>query len=78
MAALFTKFNPREFLDAERHSGNDVAASGGELTTLATLAALAACAPNTENQPVRDAVVTDPLSFTNSFEGVRAAKLLTC
>jgi hypothetical protein len=68
VAALFTKFDPRAFLDAERH-----AADGGRSAkpaTLATLAALAVPEPNSENRPTRDAltrdaIVTDDLSFRN-------------
>ena len=72
MAPLFTKFDPRAFLDAERH-----AADGGMSAKLATLAALAGPTPNSENQPERDAVVTvvtDGPAVRNLLSGVRAAK----
>ena len=67
MAALFTKFDPRAFLDAERH-----AADGGRSAKLATLAALAGPTPNSENQPERDAVITT--GFESLPARVRAAK----
>jgi hypothetical protein len=72
VAALFTKFDPRAFLDAERQAANNNAAA-----ELATLAALAERAPNSENQPVRDVVitvVTDGPPVRNLRAGVRAAK----
>jgi hypothetical protein len=55
MAALFTKFDPRAFLDAERYA---VEKSSGRAAELATLAALAGSETAFETQPVRDADVT--------------------
>jgi hypothetical protein len=69
VAALFTKFDPRAFLDAERH-----AADGGRSTKLATLAALAGPTPNSENWLVSDAVLTTGFPVENLPAGVRAAK----
>jgi hypothetical protein len=73
VAALFTKFDPQEFL-APGDGDNYVAARAAELATLATLAALAGRTSNAENQPVRDAV-TDRLSFKNPLAGLRSAKV---
>jgi hypothetical protein len=69
VAALFTKFDPRAFLDAERH-----AAEGGRSAKLATLAALAGPTPNSENWPVSDGDRTTDFSVENRLAGVRAAK----
>src|SRR5262245_46750147 len=71
VAALFTKFDPRVFLDAGR-GGSNAAPRGA---TLATLAALAGGPLNAENQPAKDAVVTNPLSVRNPLTGVWAAKV---
>jgi hypothetical protein len=69
VAALFTKFDPRAFLDAERH-----AADGGGSAKLATLAALAGPTPNSENWPGSDADLSTGLPVENLRAGVRAAK----
>ena len=69
MAASFTKFDPRAFLDPERH-----AADGGRSAKLATLAALAGPTPNSENWPESDADLTTGLPVENLRPGVRAAK----
>ena len=69
MAALFTKFDPRAFLDVERH-----AADGGRSAKLATLAALAGPTPNSEDRPVSDGNRTTAFPVENLPVGVCAAK----
>ena len=66
MAALFTKFDPRAFLDANRHPAPN--------TELATLAGLAAGKTDSETRPETDAVITDGLLLRNLREGEGAAK----
>jgi hypothetical protein len=79
--ALFTKFDPQAFLENEKRQDAPAkvakaAKPGAERSgTLATLAALAGRGPNAENQPVRDAVVTDDLRLENPLPGVVAAKV---
>jgi len=63
VAALFTKFDPRAFLDADRHPA-----------TLATLAGLAGRSTDSETRPKTDAVITDGLPLRNPREEERAAK----
>jgi hypothetical protein len=70
LGALFTKFDPRAFLEAGPGANN----AGSGAVELATLAALAERTPNVENQPVRDAVVTDHCSFRNQLLGLQGAK----
>ena len=74
MAALLPKFDPRAFLDAG-HGANNAGPNAAELPTLASLAALAGCTPNAENQPARDVVAADPLSSRNPLAGVHGAKV---
>jgi hypothetical protein len=63
VAVLFTKFDPRAFLDADRHPA-----------TLASLAGLAGRNTDSETRPETDAVITGVLPLRNPREGERAAK----
>jgi hypothetical protein len=68
VTALFTKFDPRAFLNAEQR-----AADGRRSVKLATLAALAGYPSNAANQPARDAV-SDGVTARNLRAGLPAAK----
>ena len=80
MPALFTKFDPQAFLENEKRQGAPAKVAKAAKVdaerseTVATLATLAGHATKSENQPVRNAVVTDLLPFRNPCAGIGAAK----
>jgi hypothetical protein len=69
VAALFTKFDPRAFLDGERNAS---AATAGEEPSLATLAALAGCEAHSEKPGRHTLFITSEPDKNSRGEGVAA------